>query len=139
MITKFNLFEKVNWEYVKENPECESEECLYIKEMEKHLNDIKKIISNKDIFDIYDIRYFDQYQGSFGVVTIFNKKYKVWLISEDYPEEYLWIESFPIDNTTEDGQFPGYKGGVNNIADLLIDIDNNGGIENYKNIKKYNL
>lgn len=141
MITKFKIFEKVNLDYVMDNPDCDSDECEAIRQMYNYLKDIKRIIDNKNIFDINDITYFDQYQGAYGIVSIFNRKYKVWSIEENYPDNYLWIDAFPIDNTSIEGngQLPGFKGGVIDIADLLFDIKEHGGVEEYKNVKKYNL
>ncbi len=141
MITKFKLFETgewsrdVNWQFVKDNPDNDSEEANWIREFEKKLQFIIDYLDNPDIFKIIDINGRDMSQGPYATVKIFNRTYKMWTTQD----EDLWIENFPIDNTSEDGKLPGYQNYNFSIAVLLQDINDAGGIEEYKMSKKYNI
>ena len=142
MITKFKLFETgewsrdVNWQFVKDNPDNNSEEAVYIKNFFNDLKILIKRLNNKDIFKILDIRGLDMYQGPYATVRIFNRTYKMWNTQEDD----LWIENFPIDNTSEEGKLPGFQESKYQIAELLNDINDAGGdIETYKNSIKFNI
>ena len=142
MITKFKLFETgewsrdVNWQFVKDNPDNDSEEANWIRRFESKLETIINHIVNPDIFKIIDINGRDMYQGPYATVKIFNRIYKMWTTQDDD----LWIENFPIDNTSEEGQVTGFEGTPYGIVRLLNDINNFGGnIELYKIGKKYNL
>lgn len=144
-IKEFKLFEtgewskNVDWQFVKDNPDDDSDESSMIKSMEEKLNTIISELDNEDIFTINDIRGLDLYQGAYANVTIFGKHYKIHEINEDAPDSDLWIQNFPIDNTSQDDRLPGYKGSEYDIADLLNDINDAGGIELYNTTKKYNL
>ena len=142
MITKFKLFETgewsrdVNWQFVKDHPDDNSEEAVYIKNFFNDLKILIKRLNNKDIFKILDIRGLDMYQGPYATVRIFNRTYKMWNTQEDD----LWIENFPIDNTSEEGKLPGFQESKYQIAELLNDINDAGGdIETYKNSIKFNI
>ena len=142
MITKFKLFETgewsrdVNWQFVKDNPDNDSEEANWIRKFEKKLQSVIDYLDNPDIFKIIDINGRDMYQGPYATVRIFNKTYKMWITQDDD----LWIEKFPIDNTNEEGSLPGFEGTPYIITRLLNKINNAGGdIETYKNSMKYNI
>jgi hypothetical protein len=142
MITKFKLFETgewsrdVNWQFVKDNPDNDSEEANWIKSFESKLKIIISHLKNPNIFKIIDINGRDMSQGPYATVKIFNRIYKIWTT----PEDDLWIENFPIDNTSEEGQVSGFEGTPYDIARLLNDINQFGGdIETYKIAKKYNI
>ncbi len=145
MITKFKLFEAgewsnyIDWQYTKDNPDDDSDESIWIRSFEKTLNTLISKLNDKSIFIINDIRGFDMYQGPYAIVTIFGKKYKICEINDDDPLPSLWIDNFPIDNTSEDDKLPGYQGSEYSIARLLNDIDKLGGIDLYLAQNKYNL
>jgi len=131
----------IDWEFVKENPENESDEALLIKFMEERLDYIISTIDNKNILEIDNIKGFDIYEGAYAIVYIFGKRYKVWSMAEQSGgvEDTLYIEGFPINNLPENSN-PGYVGSTDEISDLLNDINLNGGsIEMYKTTKKYNI
>lgn len=143
-LKKFKLFETGEWssyidlDYVLENPDCDEEECNWIKQLLKQLEVIKDDLNNKDIFQIIDIKGFDMYQGPYASVKIFNKSYTIYQTG-DYGD-LLWIEYFPVDNTSEEGGNPGFQGYAGQISDLLNQIDELGGDVNiYKKLVKYNL
>lgn len=153
MITKFKLFEQssnlnnqifetgewnhnIDWEYVKNNPDDDSEEAGWIKGLEELLLVITDNLNNSEIFEIIDIKGFDMYQGPYAIVNIFNKRYQIWGTEENI----LWIKNFPIDNTSSKESNPGFEGYPEEISDLLNEITDSGGdIEIYKKVKKYNI
>lgn len=124
----------IDWDYVKDHPENESDEALLIRYMEEKLEEIHDFLEDASIFKIIDIRGYDTYQGPYAIVSIFNKKYKIWLIEN----EKLWIENFPINNSDPENK-PGYDGYTEDISTLLNNINNIGSIDDYQNIEKYNL
>lgn len=121
----------VDWDYVKENPDDESEESLWMKLMWKELQEIEE---RTDSFEILDIKGFDTYQGPYAIVKIFNRKYEIWNLQEDI----YWIDDFPINNMDED-QRPGFSGNPFEIISMIHDIENSGGFDVYFSSKKYNL
>jgi len=136
-IKKFETGEwarNVDLKYVKKHPDNDSEEAGMIRWLHTELKEIKSNLNNKDIWKLIDIRGFDMYQGPYAMVKIFGKTYDVWTFDED-----LWIEDFPVDNTSSDNSKSGFKGSTFEISDLLNEIDSAGGIEVFANIKKYNL
>ena len=142
-IKDFKIFETgewskdVDWDFVKENPDDESEEAMWIKSFEYKLNYLISLLDDENVFEIEDIRGFDMYQGPYGRVKIFNRKYKV--VEIEHPYEGLFIFGFPVDNS-EEGNYDGYHGNEEDIANLLNDINSFGGdIDLYKNSNKYNL
>jgi hypothetical protein len=124
----------VDWEYVKENPDDDSEEAGMILYLQEKLEDIIELLDDTNIFEILDIRGFDLYTGAYAVVKIFNMKFKIW--SVDY--SLLFIEDFPINNSDPENK-KGFVGDYCDIADLLNDINKAGSIETYMISKKYNL
>jgi len=144
-IKNFKLFEtgewaiNVDWQFVKDNPDDDSDESSMIKNMEEKLNTIISELDNEDIFTINDIIGLDLYQGAYANVTIFGRRYNIYEINDDAPDNDLWIQNFPIDNTSEDDKQPGYQGSEYNIAKMLNEITAAGGIELYNTTKKYNL
>lgn len=145
MITKFKLFESGEWDseidlqYVLDNPNCEEEECEYINAMKDDMTDIKNSLSDSSVLDINDIVGIDLYQGVQALITAFGYDYKVSYIDE-YESSVMWIENFPVDNTSEDGLKAGFAGGEDEIVELFNDIISAGGdIDVYVNSKKFNI
>lgn len=142
-IKEYKLYETgewnrhIDWKYVKDNPDDEREEVIYIKELNRKLEEIIKYLDNKSIFDIIDIRGFDMYSGPYALVNIFNKRYKIWL---DEVYGGLFIEDFSINTNTGTDRIPGFSGFEDEIADMLNELNKvNGDIELYKNTQKYNI
>lgn len=80
-------------------------------------NDIKHIENATDgKLKLKSIHGFDAYQGPYAWVSINNKPYKIWTDSS-----MLWIEGFPVDNTSDQGKFPGFLGYVDDIVEMLDD------------------
>lgn len=137
-LKKYKIFETgewardVDWQFVKDNPDDDSEEANYIKIMEKYLNEIKEQVDNEDgiEFEIINIKGIDLYQGAVGSININKNIYKIF-----FSEENLWIENFPIDNTSKNGELAGFEGCIDEIVEAIID--------HYKPInkelRKYNI
>ncbi len=82
----------------------------------QYLRDLIKPIEDKiDFFELIDIVGFDKYSGPYALVKILDKEYKIWTSTEDL----LWIEDFPIDNTSKEGLNPGFLGTPQEIIDKL--------------------
>ena len=124
----------IDWDYVKNNPDDDSEEANYIKQMEKSLKNIESMIENENEskinFEIVDIKGFDLYTGPKGTIKINDDTYNFWFSEYDY-----WIEDFPIDNCSENGKNPGFEGNIDDIVMAIIDHYN----PINKEIRKYNL
>lgn len=118
----------IDWEYVKNNPDCDDDECQIIKKLEQNMEDIIEHIPDPSKFVLKDIRGFDMYQGAYAIVEIYGKKYKIWH-NDDYN---FFIENFPMSNTTEDEK-PGFLGDIFEISDLIENY------EIYQKGKKYNV
>ena len=140
-IKKFKLFETgewnryIDWDYVKENPDDDSEEANWIKMLNTRLEHIIDNLDDSTIFEIIDIKGFDMYQGPYAIVKIFDKNYRILIIDNTV----LWIDNFPVDNTSSYDTNPGFQGRALSISKLLNEINAIGGIELYLNAKKYNL
>ena len=79
-------------------------------------NDVKYIQEKTNgKLQLDSVRGFDKYQGPYANVHINNKHYEVWTSENNT----LWIENFPIDNTSQKGLNPGFQGDVNTIVDLI--------------------
>lgn len=139
-IKQFKLFETgewdrdIDWDYVKENPDDDSQEAGWIKFLQEQLEYIIDDLEDPSIFEIIDIKGFDMYQGPYATVKIFKVNYTIWTL--EYND--LYIEDFFITNT-EENENAGFKGRWSNISDMLNEIIEAGGIEVYLNTKKYNL
>ena len=82
----------------------------------KHLRDLISPIEDKiDFFQLIDIKGFDKYHGPYAIVKILDKKYEICLSTEGL----LWIKNFPIDNTSDDNNMPGFLGTPKEIIDKL--------------------
>jgi len=79
-------------------------------------NDVIEI-SNKTEgkLKLFDVRGFDKYQGPYAIVEINNKNYNIWTQENDM----LWIEDFPIDNTSNVGHRSGFIGSKIDIIEMI--------------------
>jgi len=127
---------EIDWQFIKNNPDDDSEESIWIQHLENDLNIIINNLDNPSIFKIINIKGMDLYQGPYAIVKIFGKNYRIWE-SQLYKNE-LYIENFPITNNNKYSN-PNYSGDNESISQLLNDINKCGDIELYKNSKKYNL
>lgn len=85
-------------------------------------SDVKTIEQKTDgKLQLIDVKGFDKYQGPYAIVKINGRDYKIWTIGEG-GENLLWIEDYPVDNTSSEDMNAGFMGNVNTIIDML----NNG-------------
>ena len=124
----------VDWNYVKENPDDDSQEAGWIRYLDTQLEYIIDDLDDPKIFKIIDIKGRDMYQGPYASVKIFDKNYKICTLQDNN----LWINNFPINNSGPNEK-PGFEGLWHDISDILNQIIEAGGIEIYMNVKKYNL
>lgn len=117
----------IDWNYVKENPDDDSEESNWIKYLQKQIEEIIDDLDDESILEIIDIKGFDMYQGPYASVKIFDKKYQIWSI-----EDKLFIKNFPVSNTD-------FVGKPFEISHLLREIEDAGSIELYLDANKFNL
>ena len=70
----------VDWDFVKENPDNDSEEANWIRSMENKLNLVKNALESEEVsFEIENIRGYDMYQGPYASVLIDKINYDtVW-------------------------------------------------------------
>ena len=109
----------VDLEYVHQNPDDDSEEASWIKSMESIINQIISGVKDGGFnIELIDIKGFDKYQGPYAIVKIEGKDFKFWGVKE----YELYIEDFPIDNQTEDGNNAGFVGNVSDIIDTIIQL-----------------
>jgi hypothetical protein len=94
----------------------DDEECLWAKSLQDTLETIIEKIPDR--FNIRDIKLFDKYQGPYAEVQIDKLRFKVWTVDEAMGH-LLWIDDYPIDNTSSDGENPGFKGTWSEIVDVI--------------------
>lgn len=83
-------------------------------------SEIQKIESEtKGKLKLLDVKGFDKYQGPYAVVEINGRKYKIWTVGSGFDNDLLWIENYPVDNTSEEGANPGFMGTTEIIIDML--------------------
>ena len=80
--------------------------------MEEVIKEIEGSTNGK--LQLIGIRGFDKYQGPIASVMINGVPYKIFNTNN-----MLWIENFPIDNTSIKGNRPGFEGSVEEIADAV--------------------
>lgn len=123
----------LDWLYVKENPDDDSQEANWIRRL---ADDLEYIISKVEPIhmEIEDIQGFDLYQGPYAFINIEGKEFKVWTTGYDE----LFIEDFPIDNTSEEGLNPGFQGDKEIVADVIkMWVDDNKNSIQEKIIQKF--
>ena len=108
--------------YPKGDPREEiydDDECWWAKGLQEALEKIRDQVQD-DFFEIINISLFDKYQGPYATVRINGKTYKVWTM--EYDE--LWIDGYPIDNTSDENNNPGFKGTWVDIVDVILELEN---------------
>jgi len=127
-LKKYKIFETgewasdVDWQFVKDNPDDDSEEAGYIRQMERSLTYIKNRLDTEGEiqFEIKNIRGIDLYQGPYATVTINKERFDIYYGDVD-GESFLWIEDFPIDNMSEEDMVPGFHGSNDDIVEGIIE------------------
>lgn len=92
----------------------EDEELIYWKdELRKELTTVVQKTNGK--LKLLDVRGFDKYQGPYAIVEIDGRRYKVWTTDE----KRLWIEDYPVDNTSSSTTKAGFEGNISDIIQML--------------------
>jgi hypothetical protein len=114
-LEKENL--KENNYLLKETGEWDDSDEEMIKWKEYLKNEINKITNEfPDRVELISVKGFDKYQGPYANVKINDINYTIWTIGE---MGNLWIDGFPVDNTSDAGANPGYMGNTGNIINML--------------------
>jgi hypothetical protein len=101
----------------------EDEEVSLILHMNNLLESLKDILKDKKInFEIEDIKGFDKYQGCYANVIIYNDNYIIWFDQKNEADDILWIEDFPINNTSNENTNPGFSGTISDIAEVIEEL-----------------
>jgi len=141
-IKSFKLYEtgewnkNITWEYVKNNPDDDSQESNMIFFLSETLSDLILLL-NDDYIKILDIKGYDISTGPYANVSILGNFYKIWISNER--DSDLYIENFPIDNCSEIDLIPGYIGSIKEIAHIINSVAISGGFELYDSTKKFNV
>ncbi len=109
---------RIDWDFVKNNPDYEDEFSGRIKYMEEEINNVQSELSPIIPFVIQDIRGFDNYQGAYAMVLIDDKVFKFWEGGEG-ENGILYVEKFPIDNCKVRNLNPGFEGNASDVADAI--------------------
>jgi len=73
-------------------------------------------------FQFLSVHGFDKYQGPYARVSWRGATYNVWTLGDYDGDDRLWIEDFPVDNTSYGGNLPGFSGTWDEIADMLLSL-----------------
>lgn len=73
-------------------------------------------------FQFLSVHGFDKYQGPYARVSWRGATYNVWTLGDYDGDDRLWIEDFPVDNTSSGGNLPGFSGTWDEIADMLLSL-----------------
>lgn len=116
----------LDWQYVKDHPEIadRDDQAAWIKSLADSLEEVQNMLGDNIKMEIEDIKGFDNYQGPYANININGKHFKVWTM--EFHD--LWIEDFPIDNTSDDGNRPGFQGEPIDIAEAINDYFNTSGV-----------
>ena len=83
-------------------------------------SEVQKIESETDgKLKLVEVRGFDKYQGPYAIVDIEGRKYKIWTVGGEYDSDLLWIENYPIDNTSSEDMNAGFMGTTKTIINML--------------------
>jgi hypothetical protein len=94
----------------------DEDDLAWIEMLKSEVQKIESATNGK--LELIDVRGFDKYQGPYAQVKINGRNYRIWTAGEgDYP--LLWIDNYPVDNTSAEGMNPGYAGTPEMIIELL--------------------
>lgn len=93
--------------------------------MEALKSEVQKIESETGgKLKLKDVRGFDKYQGPYAIVDIEGRIYRIWTVGSEYGNDMLWIENYPVDNTSQMGANAGFMGTTGAIVDMLKTNEN---------------
>lgn len=93
----------------------DEDDMAWIESLRDELEMVHSMVAPGIAVIIKDIEGFDKYQGPYAAIEINGDEYKVWTVKGDE----LWVENFPIDNTSGDGQKPGFLGNSAEVASAI--------------------
>lgn len=93
----------------------DEEGSAWIESLREELEMVQNMLAPGLYFIIKEIKGFDKYQGPYAIIEINGDKYKVW--TQENNE--LWIEDFPLDNTSSEGSRKGFMGNSAEVADAI--------------------
>jgi hypothetical protein len=97
----------------------DEDDLAWIEALKGEVQKIESATNGK--LELVDVRGFDKYQGPYAQVKINDRNYRIWTVGEGDFESYplLWIDNYPVDNTSSEGSNPGYMGTTEKIIELL--------------------
>jgi hypothetical protein len=95
----------------------DEDDMAWIDALESEVQKIESETAGK--LKLIDVRGFDKYQGPYAVVNINGRNYKIWTIGSGHEPDLLWIENYPVDNTSEEGANAGFMGTSESISNML--------------------
>ena len=90
----------------------DEDDQAWIAGLQNELEWVQNMLAPGIPFIVNDIQGFDKYQGPYANVHIDGDDYKIWTTEGDR----LWIENFPIDNTSKKGLRAGFEGDARQLA-----------------------
>ncbi len=93
----------------------DEEGSAWIESLRGELEMVQNMLAPGLYFIVKDIKGFDKYQGPYATIEINGDTYKVWTQENDE----LWIEDFPLDNTSSEGSRGGFMGNSAEVADAI--------------------
>lgn len=87
----------------------------WIEALRNELDLVQDMLAPGLYFIVKDVKGFDKYQGPYATIEINGDTYKVWTQENDE----LWIEDFPLDNTSSEGSRGGFMGNSAEVADAI--------------------
>jgi len=90
----------------------DAEDMQMIRSLKINLEMVRDNLNPGLTMEIGEIKGFDKYQGPYADIKINGEPFTAWLIDGDM----LWIEDFPIDNTSGEGKRAGFEGFPHDVA-----------------------
>lgn len=87
----------------------------WIEALRNELDLVQDMLAPGLYFIVKNVKGFDKYQGPYATIEINEDTYKVWTQENDE----LWIENFPVDNTSHEGAGKGFLGNAAAVADAI--------------------
>ncbi len=95
----------------------DEDDMAWINSLKSEIQKIESETNGK--VKLLDVRGFDKYQGPYAITEINGRKYKIWTVGDEYSGDLLWIENYPVDNTSDEGMNAGFMGTTDVIIDML--------------------
>ena len=90
----------------------DAEDMQMIRSLKINLEMVRDNLNPGLTMEIGEIKGFDKYQGPYADIKINGEPFTAWLIDGDM----LWIEDFPIYNTSGEGKRAGFEGFPHDVS-----------------------